>query len=55
MNQGFNLDTLAGTRIQKHAVLRLLYPWSLFRSFVMYLGLQPGTYLGLVFGILGLK
>ena len=38
-NLGFNLDTLDGTRIQKLTVLRLLYPWSLFRSFVVYLGL----------------
>jgi len=38
-NLGFNLDTLDGTRIQKYTVSRLLYPWSLVRSFVVYLGL----------------
>ena len=35
----FNLDTLDGTRIQKHTFLRLLYPWSLFGSFVVHLSL----------------
>jgi hypothetical protein len=38
-NLGFNLDTLDGTRIQNHTVLRLLYPWSLFGSFVVHLSL----------------
>ena len=31
-------------KIQTHTDLRLLYPWSLFRSFVMHLGLWSGTY-----------
>ena len=39
-NMGSNLDTLDGKRIQTHTVLRLLYPWSLFRSFVASIGLQ---------------
>ena len=36
-NLGFDLDTLDGTRIQKYTVSRLLYLWSLVRSFVVYL------------------
>jgi hypothetical protein len=41
---GFNLGTFDGARIQKHTVLRLLYPWSLFMSFVKISGLFVGTY-----------